>query len=138
MGMVEVVQYRSILVCVTQQKSCERLIRKAAELLAENGSLYVIHVSKENWNFFDNTRDGEAMEYLFTVSKSYGADLTILHSDRVVETIAQFAQYNNVDVIVVGEAPEGSHNVFASRLEQLLDDSDIKVSVIASDSVKAC
>ena len=28
------------------------------------------------------------MEYLFSVSKSYGADMTVLNSDRV-ETIAQ-------------------------------------------------
>lgn len=131
------VQFQSILVCVTQQKSCERLIRAAADMLGENGMLYVIHVTKENWNFIDNEKDGEAMEYLFSVSKSYGADLTILHSDRIVETISQFAQHYNVEAIVIGEAPGGSSTAFYSRLSQLLEDSTIKIRTIATDSVIA-
>ncbi|HHV59861.1 MAG TPA: universal stress protein UspA, partial [Clostridiaceae bacterium] len=35
---------RNVMACVTQQKTCERLIRKAAEInKKEKGSLYVIH-----------------------------------------------------------------------------------------------
>lgn len=132
------VRYGSVLACVTQQKSCERLIRAAAQLKTDNGSLYVIHVAEKNWNFFDNTEDGEAMEYLFSVSKSYGADLTVLNSNRVVETIAQFAHHYNVEIIVIGEAPEGKPSEFADKLRKLLSNSRIAVQVIASEQVKAC
>lgn len=131
-------RYNNVLACVTQQKSCERLIHKAATLKAENGTLYVIHVSKQKWNFLDNTKDGEAMEYLFSVSKSYGADLTVLNSDKVAETIAQFAQHYQVDLIVIGETPEGQSNEFAQKLRRLLEGSRIEIQVVATEQVKSC
>jgi len=129
-------KYKNVLACVTQQKSCERLIHKAASLKAEDGSLYVIHVSKQKWNFFDNTKDGEAMEYLFSVSKSYGADLTVLNSDRVAETIAQFAQHYQIDLIVIGEPPQGKPSEFTQKLHALLRDSGIEIQVVATEQVK--
>lgn len=119
--------YHSILVCVTQQKACERLIRTAAELKKHDGELYVIHVTKENFNFVDNNKDGEALEYLFSLSKSYGADLTILKSDKIPETIAQFAQHYQIELIVIGVGPEDIHNPFNKRLSSLLNDTDTKI-----------
>jgi len=124
------VTYDSILVCVTRQKACERLIKAAAKLKKKDGELYVIHVTKENWNFVDNSRDGEAMEYLFSLTKSYGADLTILNSDKIPETIAQFAEHYGVDLIVLGQSPDGSKGSFQSRLESLLSNTDTKIIVI--------
>lgn len=124
------VAYNSILVCVTRQKACERLIKAAAKLKKKDGELYVIHVTKENWNFVDNSRDGEAMEYLFSLTKSYGADLTILNSDKIPETIAQFAEHYGVDLIVLGQSPDGSKGAFQSRLESLLSDTGIEIIVI--------
>jgi K+-sensing histidine kinase KdpD len=128
--MVNLVAYDSILVCVTRQKACERLIKAAAKLKKKDGELYVIHVTKENWNFVDNPRDGEAMEYLFSMTKSYGADLTILNSDKIPETIAQFAEHYGINLIVLGESPDGSQNAFKHRLESLLCDTDTEIMAI--------
>jgi len=128
--MVYLSAYDSILVCVTRQKACERLIRAAAELKKEDGALYVIHVTKESWNFVDNARDGEALEYLFSLSKSYGADLTILNSDRIPETIAQFAEHYGIQLIVIGEGPDNSADSFKNRLSALLADTDIQIKTI--------
>lgn len=124
--------YDSILVCVTRQKACERLIRAAAEHKKEDGTLYVIHVTKENWNFIDNAHDGEALEYLFSLAKSYGAELTILNSDRIPETIAQFAEHYGIQLIVLGESPDGSQSAFKHRLEALLDETEIKITAVPS------
>lgn len=124
------VAYDSILVCVTRQKACERLIKAAAKLKKKDGELYVIHVTKENWNFVDNPRDGEAMEYLFSMTKSYGADLTILNSDKIPETIAQFAEHYGINLIVLGESPDGSQSAFKHRLESLLCDTDTEIIAI--------
>ncbi|NLL68476.1 MAG: universal stress protein [Clostridiaceae bacterium] len=124
------VAYNSILVCVTRQKACERLIKVAADLKKKDGELYVIHVTKENWNFVDNSRDGEAMEYLFSMTKSFGADLTILNSDKIPETIAQFAEHYGIDLIVLGESPDGTQNTFKHRLEHLLSDTGTKIMAI--------
>jgi K+-sensing histidine kinase KdpD len=128
--MVYLSAYDSILVCVTRQKACERLIRAAAELKKEDGTLYVIHVTKDSWNFVDNARDGEALEYLFSLSKSYGADLTILNSDRIPETIAQFAEHYGIQLIVIGEGPDGSVDSFKNRLSALLDETEIQIKSI--------
>lgn len=122
--------YDSILVCVTRQKACERLIRAAAELKKDDGTLYVIHITKEKWNFIDNAGDGEAMEYLFTLARSYGADLTILNSDRIPETIAQFVEHYQIELIVVGESPDSSQSTFSYRLQELLGDTDTKIMAI--------
>lgn len=124
--------YNSILVCVTQQKACERLIRAAAELKKDGGDLYVIHVSKDKWNFVDNARDGEVLEYLFTLSKSYGAELTILNSDKIPETIAQYAQHYQIELIVIGEGPDGKQSSFIKRLSSLLKDTDTRIMSLPS------
>lgn len=124
--------YDSVLVCVTRQKACERLIRAAADLKKENGALYVIHVTKEKWNFVDNAHDGEAMEYLFTLSKSYGAELTILNSNRIPETISQFAEHYKAQLIVLGESPDNSSKAFSQRLSELLGHSNAKIMTISS------
>jgi len=124
--------YHSILVCVTQQKACERLIRAAVELKEADGNLHVIHVTKENWNFVDNARDGEVLEYLFTLSKSYGAELTILNSDKIPETIAQYAQHYGIELIMIGEGPQGNQSSFIKRLSSLLKDTDTMIMSLPS------
>ena len=130
--MVYLNTYHSILVCVTQQKACERLIRAAVELKEADGNLHVIHVTKENWNFVDNARDGEVLEYLFTLSKSYGAELTILNSDKIPETIAQYAQHYGIELIMIGEGPQGNQSSFIKRLSSLLKDTDTMIMSLPS------
>lgn len=124
--------YRSVLVCVTQQRSCERLIRAGARLKSEDGTLYVIHVTKENLNFVDNA-NGEALEYLFNLTKSYGADLTVLNSDKIPETISQFAQHYGIEAVITGEGPNGMESPFIQRLKSLLNDTDTQVLVIPTE-----
>lgn len=122
-------QFKNILVCVTQQKTCERLIRKAAVIGNEtNANLFVIHVAKNEWNFLDNIKEGEALEYLFDISKSVGANLSVLKSDEIAGTIADFAKNNNIDCIIMGESP-GDHkeNNFYKELRSLLNSVEIQV-----------
>ncbi len=46
--------------------------------------------------------DGEALEYLFNVSKKVGADLTVLRSKDVLKAIIDFAKSNHITHIVMG------------------------------------
>ncbi len=121
--------YKNILVCVTQQKTCERLIRKAADLRNEhNGNLFVIHVAKNSWNFLDNAREGEALEYLFGISKAVGANLTVLRADEIVKTIADFSHENKIDCIIMGESPnDHKENNFFNALRNVLTGVNIVV-----------
>lgn len=120
---------KNILVCVTQQKTCERLIRKASALRNEfKGELFVIHVAKDEWNFLDNIKEGEALEYLFGISKSVGANLSVLRSDEIVKTIADFANENKIDYIVMGQSPDDhKENNFYTELKKLLNNVEIHI-----------
>lgn len=92
-----------VMVCVTQQKTCERLILEGHKLIkSEEDKLYVIHVVSERENFLEYANDGEALEYLFNVSKKVGADLTVLRSKDVLKAIIDFAKSNHITHIVMG------------------------------------
>jgi K+-sensing histidine kinase KdpD len=123
----------NILVCVTQQKTCERLIRKAASLRDEiTGELFVIHVAKNGWSFLDNKKEGEALEYLFGISKSAGADLTVLRSDNILKTIATFIKENKISYVVVGKSPnDHMENNFIKELKRL--QSDIEIQIVSPE-----
>ncbi len=100
---------RNIMVCVTQQKTCERLILKGYDLIdSDKDKLFVIHVVNEKEKFLQNSSDGEALEYLFHVSKKVGADLSVLRSKNILRTMMDFAINNNITHIVMGNSPDNN------------------------------
>lgn len=97
----------NIMVCVTQQKNCERLIQRGAAIKNKlDGELYVIHVAREGVNFLGNNKEAEALEYLFDISKGVGADLTVLRSDSIVNTLVNFIENKKIEHVVLGEPPK--------------------------------
>ena len=60
-----------VLVCVTKQKTCERLIKTGARLAKEAGDaeLLVVHVLHRDDNILGNMMQGDALEFLFQISK---------------------------------------------------------------------
>lgn len=118
----------NILVCVTQQKTCERLIKKALEFSNDNDSIFIIHVAKNNWSFLDNEKEGEALEYLFGIAKSIGANLTVLRSDNIVDTIIDYALEHKIDLLVLGDSKDDhSENYFYKSLKEALNNIQIHV-----------
>lgn len=95
----------SILVCVTQQRSCERLIRRGAELAQAAGvMLNVLHVVRTDSSVLGFVNEPAALEYLLTVSVAYGASMYVRRSDDVVQAILTAARNEAVTVIVAGRA----------------------------------
>ncbi|SHH66351.1 universal stress protein [Sporanaerobacter acetigenes] len=122
---------KNIMVCVTQQKTCERLILSGYEMLkTDNDKLFVIHVVNEKDNFLNNNSDGEALEYLFNVSKKVGANLTVLRSKDVVKTIEDFAVKNKITHILMGASPDadggGSQNL-TFKLNKMLPEVEFVI-----------
>lgn len=98
---------QNIMVCVTQQKTCERLIKRGAEIRNQhNGNLFVIHVAKKGNHFLGNEEDGDALEYLFEEAKKYGATLTVVRAHDVLATLKNIAKKNEIDLIILGESYE--------------------------------
>lgn len=114
-----------ILVCVTGQKTCERLIAHGAALAEESGAvLEVVHAVRENALFLDNESEGEALEYLFGVSKRYGADMTLLRARDVLASLIEHARERKATTLVVG-APDTTG--FVNRLADALPGVEIEV-----------
>ena len=92
---------RNTIVCVTNQLSCERLIR-AGKLIADlsKTGLLVINVSSPDLS----EQDATALEYLFTVSKDNGAEMTVLYGDEPMLKLTQFIKENRAANVVTGIA----------------------------------
>jgi K+-sensing histidine kinase KdpD len=121
---------KKIMVCVTQQKTCDRLIKYGRELIEnELGELFIIHVAHNGYKFLGGAEDGEALDYLYEKAKEYGARLTVLKSDNALETLTAQAKKNLVDIVVIGESREGGapSNMVAKLQEQLADCAELLV-----------
>ncbi len=56
----------NIMVCVTKQKTCQRLIDYGKKLKkSDDDQLFVIHIAKSDDSFLDNSEEGEALEFLY-------------------------------------------------------------------------
>jgi K+-sensing histidine kinase KdpD len=123
--------YQNILVCVTKQKTCERLIKAASQRMAKGGNLHVLHVAKNSWNILDNARESEALEYLFKISKFYDAEMTMLRDDNISKTIADFAIKNNIDLIVLGASLKNvEESKYFRQLRALLKQTNTEIEII--------
>lgn len=124
---------RNIMVCVTQQKNCERLIKIGAEMLEDKkegvaGELFVIHVSKQGTNFLGKEKDGDALEYLFEKAKEHGANLTVVRSDDIVKTLADLAAKFHITHAVMGSSlTPDSHKDISKQFAEIAGD---KIDVI--------
>lgn len=113
-----------IMVCVTNQRSCERLIRRGMELADEGTGMHVVHCVQTGHNFMGTPFEADAIEYLFTAAQVAGAELTMLRADDVDDALVQYALDNNVGLIVMGASPErnrGADSIIL-RLQRRLPD----------------
>ena len=99
---------RNVMVCVTQQRTCDRLIKFGHEMLTDQGGeLHIVHVT----GIQDDTYEDDnktALAYLYTRAAAYGAQLTIEQSDDVVETLVELVRKHKITHIVMGESREAT------------------------------
>jgi len=104
-----------VLVCVTDQESCDRLIYAGRSLALHEGiDLKVICVrpkKAERWLASDE------VEYLFNVAKELQAEMLVFFKDNAAQTVAAYARDNAVSYILVGMPPEPGHSIFITTLE---------------------
>ncbi|BES64845.1 hypothetical protein SANA_12840 [Gottschalkiaceae bacterium SANA] len=121
---------KKILVCVTQQKTCERLILKGYELIdQESDHLTVLHVVKQGAHFLEYSSDAQALEYLFEVSKEVGAELTVKRSKHVLDDMVKYAKEEQVTHMILGASPsqQTQEKSFAIRLQDRLPEVNLIV-----------
>ena len=112
----------SVLVCVTGQYDCDRLIEAGFEQAAELG--YEMHVFCVHTPTNDLTHFSEEVEYLYRTAKSLGADMTVMFSDNAPRCTADFAHKINAKHLITG-VPDYRPNGFVLTLHKLLPGTQI-------------
>ena len=117
------------MVCVTNQKTCERLIKIVKSIATEHqGELIIIHVAKTGKKFLNNPDEGKALDYLFHISKEVGADMSVVKDDNISRTLINFAKENQISIIVICESPYiNVQNSISQELERSLSDFEILI-----------
>jgi K+-sensing histidine kinase KdpD len=97
----------NVMVCITQQKTCERLITKGYELkkCIHGKNLFVYHVVTENAKFLNSDKESDALEHLFSITKKFNGNMVVTKHDNVVKSIVDFVKNNNISDIIIGESP---------------------------------
>ena len=90
-------------VCVTDQRRCDRIIR-AGQVLSEmsDTDLTVLNVAKPGVR-----QDPDSLEYLFEVSKEKDAEMVLLYSEDVAKAIIRYIKDNKVAYLLTGIPQEG-------------------------------
>ncbi len=125
---------KNVMICVTQQKTCARLIKAGTEIQKKlKGEIFVVHVAPIGWNILGNSKQGEALDYLFDISKTVGAHMTVLRSSDVVKSIIDFCEKHTINTILLGESGEKftDGNIIAKLKKQV--GKNVVVSVISTD-----
>lgn len=119
-----------VMVCVTRQRTCERLIQTGAQIAKERRlGLSVVHVAKLGESFLGSSDEGQALDYLFRISKEVGADMTVLRSENVLNSLIEYAKRHTVNEIVLGVSPQGVADFF-KEMEQSLP--TVRIRMITS------
>ena len=113
----------TVLVCVTVQRECQRLIL-AGKRLADNAAipLHVLHVMEPDAAPLGNPDAQEALNSLYALSREAGAEMTLLYDADVRAAIVNYAHQVNAVCVVVGSDKQGNW-AMAEALEDLLEDS---------------
>ncbi len=107
--------HNNIMVCVTMQLTCKRLIEKGKELQKDTGgNIFVVHVAKDGDNFLGNPSEGEAIDYLYNISKDAGAQMTVLRAENLEGAICTFAKENHIGMVVLGSPKDGESSFIDS------------------------
>jgi K+-sensing histidine kinase KdpD len=121
---------KNVMVCVTQQRTCDRLIKYGHEFLGKGkGELFIIHVAHYEFKFLGNSEEGEALEYLYEKALQYGANLTVVRSNHVLDTLVELVEKNKITQVVLGQSGENNteNNFIEQFRERIIKNAEIIV-----------
>lgn len=120
---------RAVLVCVTGQKDCDRLIKAGKQIADERGlALQVLCVQPTAFGY---EADGEELEYLRQTARSVQAEMTVFFHDDAALIAVGFVKQIGATHIVTGMA-EAPVNGFVEIVHKLLP--KVPISMVAKDS----
>ena len=112
---MQTIRKPSVLVCVTGQYDCDRLIRAGHAIAAEKGcELRVLCVRTP---MRDVSALSNEIEYLYRTAKDLGADMTVAFNSNAPRCAADFAQKIHARHFVTG-MPDDRPNGFVLTLHE--------------------
>ena len=118
----------TVLVCVTDQMNCGRLIRYGRKRADEIGCpLRVLHVRTREKTMMGNPDISSALNDLYRLSREADAEMEIISSPEVEKTICAYAADAHADALVIGCSPADARPSMSERLALLLPETEICV-----------
>ena len=121
----------SVLVCVTGQYDCDRLIEAGFDRAEELG--FELHVFCVHTPTNDLTCFSEEIEYLYRTAARLGAEMTVMFSDNAPKCTADFAREINAKHLITG-VPDDRPNGFVLTLHEILPRTQI--TMVTKDGEK--
>ena len=125
-----------VLVCVTGQKSCEKLIDEGSRIAGVKENVSVLHVASGGKKVLGSADEAEALGYLFRVSSEHASEMNVIRSDDGVGTICDMAVKKGANVIVMG-TPGRHHQdkgkAIGAALRALLPDVQVMELMTGED-----
>lgn len=119
-----------IVVCVTPQESCTRLIEAGARIAAEEQlPLVVLSVFRESSGL--NANEGGALENLFECAKKFDARMNVYFNNSPALVVAVAAKKLGAVNLVTGFPEEGSSG-FIGRIHDILP--ELVITMVDKDS----
>lgn len=119
-----------IMVCVTPQQSCARLIEAGARIAKEEKlPLEVISVFRQSSGL--NANEDGALENLFECAKKYDASMNIFFNDSPALVVAVASKKHNAANLVTGFPAEGSSG-FIARIHEIVP--DLPITMVDNES----
>ncbi len=128
----------NVMVCVTQQRTCDRLINYGNSLLGSTkGELFIIHVAHYNFKFLGAPGDSDALEYLFEKAMGIGANLTVVRSNDVLQTLADLIAKNKITHVILGASNElWQEKSIVAQLRERVNDKVLIEAVPSTCDIK--
>jgi len=124
-----------IMVCVTPQKSCARLIERGAARAKEVGGQFVVIYVNKRQELNRELKEHKILLELFESAKNLGGTVSILSGDKIYNTLADFAKNNVITHIIVGKSLRSAfeiqkHGEVINPLIKEVEISGIQVEVV--------
>lgn len=123
----------SVLVCVTGQYDCDRLIEAGFEQASQLGC--DLHVLCVHTPVNDISLLSDEIEYLYRTAKELGADMTIAFDQNAPKCAADFARKINARHLVTG-MPDNRPNGFVLTLHEMLPRLEITMVTKENETLR--
>ena len=125
---------KHVLVCVTGQRSCDRLISYGKELIeGDGGDMMVVHIAGYDLSELARGDLAENLEYLHRCAVEHEANLTIIRSDNVVATMVSLINKFDITRIVIGETRKAKVEDSTTSAFEELPHKDVQIIIVPED-----